>query len=470
MPPRPAPPERRALQDIVTLTNAKIAYSTEVVEVRAQRGFEPAKALIDAGRGKSYMDQLRVLIGGQEAAYAQQRAALRERLAANSELAALISSAATIIDVLLLVALAVAANRGLAKRMKDQQAANDVSAQLRATAALSERRNTQLQAGGEMLQALELAETLDEGAQIVALFFGRLLPTLSGSMYLYRNSRDILERQASWGAAHDPEVLEPLDCWALRKGGQHLQEDAGALTCRHSQQAATGQPRMCLPLVTQGNVIGFITVSGADIGAHAGAVERAWVLQLAEQVALALSNVQLRASLRHQSVIDPLTQLYNRRYMDETVKRELARAGRKGTPLALILIDLDHFKRVNDTFGHEAGDMVLRAVAHVLQQSVRGGDAACRFGGEELVVVLPECPLEHAAERADQLRRAIRALSLTVAGDALSVSASLGVAAFPVNGPSAEAVLQAADAALYAAKRGGRDRVVVATPLEPGDG
>jgi diguanylate cyclase (GGDEF)-like protein len=177
---------------------------------------------------------------------------------------------------------------------------------------------------------------------------------------------------------------------------------------------------------------------------------------------LALSNVELRASLRLQSVIDPLTQLYNRRYLDETLKRELNRAQRRGTPVAVLMIDLDHFKRVNDTFGHEGGDLLLRSVANILKQSVRACDVACRYGGEELIVLMPDCGLDSAAERAEAIRVAIAGLHLSYNAQVLTATASFGVAAYPACGGEPELLVQEADAALYAAKRDGRNRVVVA--------
>lgn len=455
--------ERQALDEIARLTEAKLAYMREVVRVRSVDGVAAASALVENGRGKLYMDQLRERILAQEAAYAGHRAALRERLAGQSRLAANVSTIATVVDIALLVAMGLVGGSALRQRHKAEQHATEVSGQLRVTAELAERRNLQLQSGGEMLHALELAETLDEGAQIVALYFRQLLPGLSGSMYLYRHSRDILERKATWGTANDPDIAEPLDCWALRKGARHFTPSTeGALACRHALAAGTTVPRVCLPLVTQGNVIGFITAEGTALGTEDNAAERTWIMQLGEQVALALANVQLRVSLRHQSVIDPLTQLYNRRYLDETLKRELARATRRGAPLAVIMLDLDHFKRVNDTFGHEAGDMLLRNVGSVLLQSIRDSDVACRYGGEELVLLLPDCPLDSAVARAERLRQVIRALNLTVNKSVLTASASFGVAAYPTHGDAADVLLQAADAAMYAAKHGGRDQVCVA--------
>ncbi|WP_181259104.1 sensor domain-containing diguanylate cyclase [Pseudoduganella armeniaca] len=454
--------ERMVLDQIETLTSKKLDYMAQVVKTRDERGFEAAQQLVDSGRGKTYMDQLRSLIGEQVSDYALHRADLRETLTSSADRAASLASIATLADIALIIAVLFAANRGLRQRLAAESRANEASEQLRTAAAVAEKRNLQLLGGGDMLQALELAGTTDESAGIVARFFHRLLPGLSGSIYLYRNSRDVLERKASWGTADDAEFIEPLECWALRKGSAHDGGHAHALQCGHAGASDAALPRLCVPLVTQGNVIGFITLQGTALAAPDSADDRAWILRLAEQAALALSNVELRASLRLQSVIDPLTQLYNRRYLDETLKRELNRAQRRGTPVAVLMIDLDHFKRVNDTFGHEGGDLLLRSVANILKQSVRACDVACRYGGEELIVLMPDCGLDSAAERAEAIRAAIAGLHLSYNAQVLTATASLGVAAYPACGGGPELLVQEADAALYAAKRDGRNRVVVA--------
>ena len=189
---------------------------------------------------------------------------------------------------------------------------------------------------------------------------------------------------------------------------------------------------------------------------------------VAEQIALALSNLRLRETLRQQSVRDPLTGLYNRRFLEETLDRELARLERKNLPLSLIMIDVDHFKNFNDTFGHEAGDAVLRDLGGILQRYVRGGDVACRYGGEEFTIVLPEASLEIGRQRAEILREAARELRLVHDGKSLgAVTLSLGVACFPEHGRRREQLLQTADAALYEAKNNGRNRVVVSGGVTP---
>jgi diguanylate cyclase (GGDEF)-like protein len=184
---------------------------------------------------------------------------------------------------------------------------------------------------------------------------------------------------------------------------------------------------------------------------------------VAEQFALALANVRLRETLRGQSIRDPLTGLFNRRYMEETLDRELSRAQRERRPLSLLLLDIDRFKHFNDTFGHEAGDTVLASLGAMLRAMSRVGDVACRYGGEEFVLILPEASLPDARRRAEEIQDAIRGLRVTHGGRPLEgVRCSMGVAAFPEHGDSGGALLRAADAALYRAKREGRDQVVLA--------
>jgi diguanylate cyclase (GGDEF)-like protein len=203
-------------------------------------------------------------------------------------------------------------------------------------------------------------------------------------------------------------------------------------------------------------------VASVPAGPHA-ALDQAAATAISEQLALGTSNINLREVLRRQSTVDELTGLYNRRYFDETLRRELFRAERKRAALAVVMIDLDHFKRMNDTYGHEAGDVVLRAVGACLRDSVRRSDVACRYGGEELVLVLPECDGAAAARCAESIRAAIAALTLRHDDELLpQATASFGVAVWPAHGDDAPTLLAAADRALYTAKHAGRNRVCMA--------
>jgi diguanylate cyclase (GGDEF)-like protein len=182
-----------------------------------------------------------------------------------------------------------------------------------------------------------------------------------------------------------------------------------------------------------------------------------------ERISLALANLCLREVLRGQSIRDPLTGLFNRRYMEESLEREVSRAVRQNEKMALLMIDLDHFKHFNDTFGHQAGDMVLREVGHFITQRTRGQDVACRYGGEEFVLILAGATLDAATKRAEALREEIKHLTVQHAGQILGkVSFSIGLSAFPQHGKTGAELIGLADQALYRAKSEGRDRVVVA--------
>jgi diguanylate cyclase (GGDEF)-like protein len=430
------------------------------ITLRREQGFDAARAAIATGTGKVQMDLLRNLIGKERDTYAQRRVELGGRLLATSNSAANASLVATLTNILFLGGVLVAASRVLRQRNTAEHKAREAADQARLTNERISLQNELLFRSADLMHSLELAETVDESASVIASYLPRLLPNLSGSLYLYNNSRDVLERKAGWGSFRDePELIEALDCWALRRGSPHQFDGDHGLACRHVGDADGA--RLCLPLVTQGDVIGCLTVTGAGLAGGADD-RRAWIDQLAEQLGLALSNVRLRVSLRQQSIIDPLTQLYNRRYMDEVLKRELARSSCSGTPVSVLVIDLDHFKRINDTCGHEAGDAILRKVALTLRESIRSCDAACRMGGEEMVVLLPECGIENALKRADAIRLAIAAGDVLHDGQRIGATASIGVASYPQHGNNMQLLVHAADLALYEAKHNWRNCVRVA--------
>ena len=331
-------------------------------------------------------------------------------------------------------------------------------------------RNREIALLSEMSQVLQSCVTEQEAFQTAPRFCERLYPGAAGALYLTRASRDQVEMVAAWGEPRERAPLfRPPDCWALRRGRPHeVREDGSGLVCPHVQETATSlAPYLCIPLMAQGETLGLfhIEFSGgphASSGHEIAPSERALAVTLAEQLASAFANLKLRDSLRQQSIRDALTGLFNRRFLEESLQRELSRVQRSGKPLAAIMIDVDHFKRFNDTFGHDAGDLVLREVGALLRRQVRGSDIACRYGGEEFLILLPEAPLAQARERAERLRQAVHELQPVQNGRALgTITISLGVALFPDHGDTPESLVQAADAALYQAKKAGRDRVVV---------
>ena len=335
-----------------------------------------------------------------------------------------------------------------------------------------ERRNKETTLLNEMADLLIAPLSSVEAYGIITQYGQRLFPVEAGALFVYRSSRNVLEQVAAWGELWAKEKwFGPDQCWALRRGKLHSVKDPSAgLLCAHVGTAAAAG-YVCFPMMAQGETLGLFHLEMAPVhspeteASERGLTEdkQRLALSFAEHIALALANLDLRETLRNQSIRDPLTGLYNRRYMEESLQREMFRASRKQRPVGAILIDLDHFKRTNDMFGHEAGDTLLREVGNLLQQQARKEDIVCRYGGEEFLLILPETTLDVLQKRAEHLRTAIKALHVSHHGQPLNaLTMSVGVAAFPDHGLSAESLLQAADSAMYRAKQEGRDRVVVA--------
>ena len=272
-----------------------------------------------------------------------------------------------------------------------------------------------------------------------------------------------MEESARWGvSAKSQSAFEPDDCWALRRGETHLlDETEHATPCRHLHDKAVANS-LCVPIVAQGTVLGILHFENHRHQSFS-LIEMSLAHNLASQIALALASLKLRETLRNLSVRDPLTSLFNRRYMEESLHRELASAKRKGHHLGVVMMDVDHFKRFNDTFGHDAGDVLLREIGSILQLNSRVSDIACRFGGEEFVIIYPEATSEFVLQRTELLRQAIAAMQLKHFGRSLGeITASFGVASYPEHGTTIQELLKAADEALYRAKGEGRNRCLMA--------
>ena len=315
----------------------------------------------------------------------------------------------------------------------------------------------QLFAMGDMLQS---AVDMDDTAAVLRSTAARLMPGLSGALYVFNNSRDRLDLATQWGSlpVDHRDHMAPTSCWALKRGNPHL-NDVGpnALRCAHSDD---GLVSLDIPMTARGQLHGMLEIAAAGPDAERRLQDaRPIAMAIGDAMSLALSNAALRDQLRNQALRDGLTSLYNRRFLEEVQERLCLDAVRRNSSIGLIMLDLDHFKMLNDTHGHGAGDAVLRDVAAAILSCLRATDIACRYGGEELLVLLPDCNLEMAAGKAEQLRH--RIASLTFAGG-MSVTASFGVAALPETSAMAPALLNDADTALYRAKTGGRDRVAMA--------
>ncbi|WP_170331837.1 sensor domain-containing diguanylate cyclase [Ruegeria arenilitoris] len=316
---------------------------------------------------------------------------------------------------------------------------------------------------GELNEWLQSSRSLDELFDMVTRFMTHILPEAEGSVYVYSNSRDVLDGCASWNGGSHKAHIHPEGCWGLRRGRTY---EFGAseidFVCEHAEPH-DGRPYFCFPILAHGETVGLL-----HLRAHEGSGEEFHsskkLAQLcAEQISMAIANVRMRDQLHDQSVRDPLTGLFNRRHMTETLRKGISRSQQTGAPLSLIAVDVDHFKKFNDTHGHDAGDMVLRAVGSALEQGCDRDEVACRIGGEEFMLILPDNTPEDAMTRAEKLRQAVEAVSVRYGEKSLPrITISVGVAHYPAHGTMPQDLMRAADDALYVAKDKGRNQVQVA--------
>ncbi len=359
------------------------------------------------------------------------------------------------------------ANRNLARQIAARREADVAmrrnNQELEATVRQLESFHRDGETLSHMAELLQSCTQRGEAYEIVRDTGAQLFPASAGSLYIYRESRDVLEHVTTWGGGPSEATLAPDECWALRLGRPHFVARTGTIRCRHAE--ATTESYVCMPVHGQGQILGLLHIA-VDVSArtrHPARDTEQRLRAMTDRVGPALANLKLRDALRELALRDGLTGLYNRRYMEDALNREIHRAERGGKPLAVVMVDIDHFKRFNDKYGHDAGDFVLSAVARTIMKNIRPSDMACRYGGEELAIVLPEASLECASERAEQLRLAIRDINLTHLGQTLPApSASFGIAVYPANGTKGANLLKAADDALYRAKHEGRDRVCAA--------
>ena len=333
--------------------------------------------------------------------------------------------------------------------------------------------NLEMKLINELNSYLQVCRTLDETYSIISYYARKIFPDCTGALYLFDDSRTLVQAVARWGnfERFSSKVISPDDCWALRQGKVHTVPNGldDAIVCKHFPERSN-HGYVCAPAIAQGEMIGFLCVmlgsrdntNDPCLAPRSMEYHTRLVSMAADNLAMALVSLKLREALRSRSVRDPLTHLFNRGYLDETLIRELANCKRASRSLGLIMIDIDHFKSYNDTYGHDAGDYVLVKIAEIVQSKLRAGDVACRYGGEELVLIMPGASQEIVEARAEVLRDAVAKHEFVFKGKRLgSITISLGVA----DQSSVEAAadfLKSADTALYLAKDGGRNQVIVA--------
>ncbi len=327
-------------------------------------------------------------------------------------------------------------------------------------------RNKETSLLNEMGDMLQSCLSLEEAYKVVGKYAELLFADQAGALYVYHQERKSLQKKVSWGdMVYSTDEFEPEDCWGIRRGHAHeMTGSKNPLLCNHIQNRITENSfiqNICIPLIAQGDTLGSLYLQ-----LQPGQSMDHWKqlgISIAERAALDFANQRLRYKLHEQSIRDPLTGLFNRRYMEETLHREIRRAMRHEFKLGVVMIDVDFFKKFNDKFGHETGDLVLKEIGIYLQQNLRAEDVVCRFGGEEFIIILPDASLEDTYKRALQWRETIKSIHVGRYDLSLDpVTISVGVAAYPNHGQSVDELMRSVDTALYAAKNAGRDCVKIA--------
>ena len=313
----------------------------------------------------------------------------------------------------------------------------------------------------QMNKLIQTCTSFDEAKELMVDLLEPLFPDTKGAVYIASNSKNEMNAIATWGDIESDRHLNSKGCWAIRLGDSYLAHPhTTKLYCSPTHRKnASLLPSLCLPMIAEGGTIGILHLQFINT------IEVAQSMQniaetVSQNLALSFANLKLQQELKYQSLHDPLTGLYNRRYLEESLKKEIDRAYRKQQSITVMMLDVDHFKRFNDIYGHQVGDLVLSKMGNYLLAAIREYDIACRYGGEEIIIVMPDASIENTIVRAETIRRNIKAMKLEHNGKQLEpITISIGVGCFPDDGIDAEKLIDAADKALYRAKEDGRDCV-----------
>jgi diguanylate cyclase (GGDEF)-like protein len=342
------------------------------------------------------------------------------------------------------------------------------SSQLRETIRVFERRVKESTVVTIVHDELQLCATLEDAFAASVRYMGKTFPGTRGALGIINNSRQMVETMARWSDGEigtvtpASQVFALESCCGLRLGHTRWRKPGvSEVQCSHF----IGEPSetyLCKPLAAQGDTLGVMIMECLTPEAVAHVEANMDLLRsITELSAMSIASLQLRSRLQDQSIRDSLTNLFNRHFMEVALDREIQRAKVHANTLAVLMIDVDHFKQFNDLHGHEAGDAVLRSVAETFRNCVRDEDIVCRYGGEEFLIILPEISSEAAFEKADMLRERVKKERLRHGGETLrEITISVGVSMYPNDGDVLDHLVRAADQRLYAAKRQGRNRVI----------
>lgn len=394
-----------------------------------------------------------------------------------TEMIPLISSETTVFDVIKVPLFDAQGNRqglvvlgrNITELKPEETALRHISEQLTLRIKELEQQHQEITLLSKMSNSLQTCLTVTEAYRVIMRFIKLLFPHTQGMLAMLADNATELESVASWTEIQSEEPIPKIvftvkDCWALHQNRLYYMGNSTTYPLCHHLLSDSVAIYLCVPLIAQGELIGLLHIAQSHLATELlNESQQRLAETIADQIALALANLKLRQSLQNQSTRDPLTGLYNRRYLEETLEREFHRAQRNNQNVGVIMVDIDYFKQFNDQFGHDAGDVVLKKLGQFLNEHIRKGDIACRYGGEEFILILPGAALEVIHTRAKVLNAKIKQLAIQHRNQNLGViTLSIGVACFPQHGSTAEDVLRAADIALYHAKAQGRDQAVVA--------
>ena len=353
--------------------------------------------------------------------------------------------------------------RDVTERKKTEEALRQAKQKLEDWVHELEQRTREMTLLSEMGDMLRACLSTDEAYTVIVRVAQQIFPVQAGALYVISPTRNAVEAVAVWGDASQVErVFAPDECWALRRGRVHWVEDSSVgLLCKHLRQPSP-EGYLCVPMMAQSEALGILYLTQPGSARLTEARQRLAVA-MAEHIAMALSNLRLHETLRNQSIRDPVTGLFNRQFMEESLELELRRAARSRHPLGVIIMEIDSLETLSRSFEDNAEDSILRELGSLLQTIIRKEDIACRFGAGKFAIVLPQGSLEISAQRADSLRDMIKDLDIRHRGRPIGhVTVSAGVSGYPDHGHTGESLLRSADGALQRAKHEGGNRVATA--------
>jgi diguanylate cyclase (GGDEF)-like protein len=360
-----------------------------------------------------------------------------------------------------------------------EQALQDLHLKLTAWVSELDKRTHEITILNQMGKMLQSCKSVEEFYSFTMRYAEQLFPEDHGAVYLFNDSGKFMESVCMWGRVPIEKGFAPEDCWSLRGGHLYSVEapENPNMLCKHILPAGIDNVEslytVCVPMMAQGDIIGMFHIRSehkenepGNITAKRKFAKEQLVTAVAEHITLALSNLKLQDKLLQQSIHDSLTGLFNRRHMKDTLDSEIYKAKRHNTPFGVIMLDIDHFKKFNDDYGHEVGDMVLEKIGQLVKTTARPEDIPCRYGGEEFLVILPGANIEGANQCAVRLLEEARKLRIQNKSTLMrGITISVGVASYPVNGGTVDQIVKAADTAMFEAKTAGRDRVMISKEI-----